>query len=84
MDWMTVDPAELGQRLEATGAELYAELRRNAQLRQLLLAWIDGSMMSALRRLNAPLLNERDADMLRGKNAELQKLRDLIINGETR
>lgn len=81
MDLLAQDPEELKRALAAASDEIGSELRRFNDLKRALLMHVDGSTMLHLRSLAAPLLNERDADMLRGRIAELQKLKQLIQNG---
>lgn len=84
LEFLTDDPQKLNEELRFLGCELHDEMRRSPQIRELLLSWLDASTKTAVRHLNARLINEREADMLRGKIGELQKLRDVIQNGDSR
>lgn len=63
--------------------DLHEELRRTSEGRRLLLKFAEARIHVHKSKLSAPLLNERDSDMLRGRIAELQYLAGVIHNGET-
>lgn len=81
MDLFSPDPSEIRQMQATAEAEIMDEMRRQNDLRRALLMYVDSSMMLHHRNLSAQLLNKREADTLRGKIGELQKLRQLIQNG---